>query len=289
MPNENMPSLDRVKLTVLVEDSVGKPDLVAKHGLSLLIETASADSKSRVLMDAGPPPDIALHNANVMKADIRSLDAIVISHGHYDHIGGLLRILRNVDRPIPVVVHPLAFTPKFAFRPKLKFIGPEFNHNSVRDAGGVLLLVRNSVPIATGIVTTGEIPRETDFEQVEGFWTVNDQRLVQDQMTDDQALLINMREKGIVIISGCAHSGIINTVRHAQKMVGTNNIHAIIGGCHLASADDRKIQATLDHLIRLQPKWLYPCHCTGSKATRRLLDSFDERCRLIRTGDVIEL
>ena len=289
MLNQIMPSVDRVKLTVLVEDSVNKPDLTAKHGLSFLVETASAGSNSRILMDAGPPPDIALHNANVLKADIRHLDAIVISHGHYDHAGGLVEILRNVRRPTPVVVHPLAFAPKFSLKPDLRFIGPDFDQRSVRDARGVLLLARNSVAIATGVITSGEVSRETDFEKVEGFWTVKDQRFAQDQMTDDQALLINVREKGLVILSGCAHSGIVNTVRHAQKMVGTNNIHAIIGGCHLENADDKRIQATLDQLIRIQPKWLYPCHCTGSKAMNRLLDSFGERCKTTRTGDVIEL
>jgi 7,8-dihydropterin-6-yl-methyl-4-(beta-D-ribofuranosyl)aminobenzene 5'-phosphate synthase len=289
MLNQSMPSVDRVKVTVLVEDSVNKPDLTAKHGLSFLVETTSAGSNSKILMDAGPPPDIALHNANVLKVDISHLDAIVISHGHYDHAGGLVEILKDIRRPTPVVVHPLAFAPKFSLKPDLRFIGPDFDQRSVRDARGVLLLARNSVPIATGVITSGEVSRETDFEKVEGFWTIKDQRFAQDQMTDDQALLINVREKGLVIISGCAHAGIVNTVRHAQKIAGTNSIHAIIGGCHLANADDKRIQATLDQLVKIQPKWLYPCHCTGSKATHRLLDSFDERCSPIRTGDVIEL
>jgi 7,8-dihydropterin-6-yl-methyl-4-(beta-D-ribofuranosyl)aminobenzene 5'-phosphate synthase len=284
-----MPSVDHVKLTVVVEDSVNKADLTAKHGLSFLVETTSAGSSSRILMDAGPPPDIALNNANLLKVDFRNLDAIVISHGHYDHAGGLLGILRWIRRPTPVIVHPLAFAPKFSVRPDLKFIGPDFDQRSVRDARGVLLLARNPVPVATGVITTGEVSRETDFEKVEGFWTVKDQRFVQDQMTDDQALLINLREKGLVIISGCAHSGIVNTVRHAQKTVGTKNIHAIIGGCHLENADDTRIQATLDELLKIQPNRLYPCHCTGPKAINRLLDAFGERCKTTHTGEIIEL
>jgi 7,8-dihydropterin-6-yl-methyl-4-(beta-D-ribofuranosyl)aminobenzene 5'-phosphate synthase len=284
-----MPSADHVRLTVLVEDTVNKPDLVAKHGLSILVETTSADSKSRILMDAGPPPDVALQNANVMKADIHSLDAIVISHGHYDHAGGLIQILRSIGRPTLVVVHPLAFVPKFAYKPNLTFIGAEFNHESVRDAGGVLLTARNSVPIATGVIASGEIPRETDFEKVEGFWTVATERFLQDMMTDDQSVVVNVREKGLVIISGCAHAGIINTVRNAQKIAGTEDICAIVGGFHLADASDEKIEATLDQLSRIQPKRLYPCHCTGSRAMNRFLDSFGERLVAVRTGDVIKL
>jgi 7,8-dihydropterin-6-yl-methyl-4-(beta-D-ribofuranosyl)aminobenzene 5'-phosphate synthase len=289
MPDENMFSVDRVKLTILVEDSIGQPNLVAKHGLSILIETWSADSKSRILMDTGPTPDAALHNANLMKLDIRRLNAIVISHGHYDHTGGLIQILRNTGRPTLVVAHPLAFAPKFSYKPNLSFIGTEFDPESVRDAGGVLLIARNTVPIATGVVASGEIPRETDFEKVEGFWTTADGRFLQDMITDDQSVTINVREKGLVIISGCAHAGIINTVRNAEKIAGTHNICAIVGGFHLANASGKRIDATLDHLLRIQPKQLYPCHCTGSTAMNTFMKSFGERVAPVRTGDIIEL
>jgi 7,8-dihydropterin-6-yl-methyl-4-(beta-D-ribofuranosyl)aminobenzene 5'-phosphate synthase len=289
MPNRSLPSADHVRLTVLVEDTVDKPYLIAKHGLSILVETTSADSKSTILMDAGPPPDVALQNANVMKVGIHSLDAIVISHGHYDHAGGLIQILRSIGRPTLVLAHPLAFAPKFAYKPNLKFIGAEFNHESVRDAGGVLLTARNSVPIATGVIASGEIPRETDFEKVEGFWTVAGEHFLQDMMTDDQSVVINIREKGLVIISGCAHAGIINTVTNAQKIAGTEDIYAIIGGFHLANASNKRIEATLDQLSRIQPKRLHPCHCTGSRAMNRFLESFGERLAAVRTGDVIEL
>ena len=240
-------------------------------------------------MDTGPPPDIALNNAELLKVDLRNLNAIVISHGHYDHVGGLLEILEKIHRPTPVVVHPLAFAPKFSLTPDLKFVGPDFDQRSVRELNGVLLLARNSVPVATGVVTTGEISRETEFEKVEGFWTVQNQRFVQDQMIDDQALLVNLREKGLIIVSGCGHSGIINTVRHAQKIVGIRNIHAIVGGCHLANANQEILQATIDELLKIQPDQLYPCHCTGLKAINKFLHVFGERCRTIHTGDIIEL
>jgi len=288
---EAMPSVEKLRITSLVEDSVSmeKPNLIAKHGLSFLVETSAAGTSSRILMDTGPPPDIALQNADVINADTRKVDAIIISHGHYDHAGGLLKILKRIGHPIPVVAHPKAFNPKFACKPSLRFIGLEFDQSSIRADGGVLLLARNSVKILNGVVTSGEVTRETTFEKTEGFWTVEDERFIEDPIIDDQALLINVKDKGLVVITGCAHSGIINTVKHAQKVTGINNVYAIAGGLHLAKADDKRIQASVDELARINPKLIYPCHCTGSKAIHQLLSVLGDRCKPIQTGDVVQL
>jgi 7,8-dihydropterin-6-yl-methyl-4-(beta-D-ribofuranosyl)aminobenzene 5'-phosphate synthase len=285
----NVPSADQVRLTLLVEDTLNSPNLVAKHGLSILVETGSADSKSRILVDAGPPPDVAVHNANVLGANIQNLDAIVITHGHYDHAGGLAQILGNMGRPTIVVAHPLAFAPKYAYRTNLKFIGLEFDQELVKHVGGVLLTARNSVPLATGVVASGEIPRKTDFETVDGFWTVRSEHFCQDTMLDDQSVIINLRDKGLVVISGCAHAGIINTVRHAQSVTGTDDVYAIVGGFHLADASTNRIEATVDDLLRIQPKRLYPCHCTGTRAINRFVEAFGEQVVPAGTGDILEL
>ena len=236
----SMPPVDRVRLTVLAEDTVNKrrSHLVAKHGLSLLVETTVAGASTRILMDAGPPPNVALRNATAMRARVRELDAIVISHGHYDHIGGLLQILKRSSRRIPIVAHPKVFGPKFAFKPNLQFIGPDFDQSSVKAAGGILVLARNPVMIAAGVTTSGEIARETNFEKTEGFWTVEDDRFVEDPMNDEQALLINVKDKGLVVITGCAHSGIINTLKQAQKTSSVDDIYAVVGGLHLEKAAD---------------------------------------------------
>jgi 7,8-dihydropterin-6-yl-methyl-4-(beta-D-ribofuranosyl)aminobenzene 5'-phosphate synthase len=286
----SMPSADRVRLTVLAEDTVSKrkPHLVAKHGLSLLVETTTAGVETRILMDAGPPPNVALHNAAAMGARVRELDAIVISHGHYDHIGGLIQILKRNRRVIPVVAHPKVFGPKFAFKPNLQFIGPDFDQPSVKAAGGILVLAHNPVMIAAGVTTTGEIAREIDFEKTEGFWTVEDNRFVEDPMNDERALLINVKDKGLVVITGCAHSGIINTLKQAQKTSSVGDIYAVVGGLHLEKASDTRIKQTVDEISRIDPKVIYPCHCTGSKVMDRLRE-LRRDCRRIQTGDTVEL
>jgi 7,8-dihydropterin-6-yl-methyl-4-(beta-D-ribofuranosyl)aminobenzene 5'-phosphate synthase len=286
----NLLPVDHVRLTVLVEDSVSpkRSSLTAKHGLSFFVETSVAGAENRILMDAGPPPDVALRNADILRINLQQTDAIVISHGHYDHAGGLIEILKHTPNSIPVVAHPLIFGPKFTFKPNLKFIGSAFDRATVTAAGGILLLARNPVRIASGVMTTGEVERVTNFEQSERFWKVEDEHFVEDSMVDDQALLINVKNKGLVVITGCAHAGIINTLRHAKKATGINDVYAIAGGMHLMNANDNRIQATLDELVPMNPQRVYPCHCTGSKATQRLLGVFNY-CKPIQTGDIINL
>ena len=143
--------------------------------------------------------------------------------------------------------------------------------------------------ISDDIATTGEIKRTTTYEKPQGFWIVKKERLIEDLMIDEQALILQTKDKGLVILSGCAHSGIINTVRHAKNLMGVSKVHAIIGGFHLAPLSRETVNATLEDLIEINPAYIYPCHCTGSKNIGRLSKFFGERCQPLRTGDVIEI
>ncbi|MCW4014922.1 MAG: MBL fold metallo-hydrolase [Candidatus Bathyarchaeota archaeon] len=280
-----------VSITVLLEDTKNsaKPKLQAKHGLSFCINATVNDKNVKVLMDTGPSPDVLLNNVEQLNVNLEDADVVVLSHGHYDHTGGLIVALKQIKKRVPVIGHPTLFDPKFSMMPHLRSIGAPFRRSDVEFVGGVPLLVTGSVKIADGITTTGEVPRTTSFEAVRGFWTVPDKSLVDDIVIDDQSLIVNVEGKGLVVIAGCAHAGIINTINYAKKITGNSKVHAVLGGFHLISADDKKIQTTVDELEKLDLKFVGPCHCTGKKAVKKMCETFGDRCRVLCTGDIVEL
>jgi len=279
------------RLTFLIENSANKRDkgLVAKHGLSVLVEGEVNDAHVRVLMDSGPSAEALLNNVDVLGVNLRKIDAVLLSHGHYDHTDGLIGVLKNVNKFVPVIAHPKIFNPKFSTtRRKLRFIGAAFTQSELRNYGGIPLLARNPVSIAKGITTTGEIERVTAYEKVNGFFTVEREQFIKDDMIDDQALVVSLEGKGLVVVTGCAHAGIVNTILHAQKMLKTKKVYAVLGGFHLVDASKERIKATIEDLKKLNIKFLGPCHCTGKKALKTLKEAFGDKCRILKTGDVIK-
>ncbi len=281
--------MESLRIRVLVEDK--KPmeasNLIAQHGLSLLIAAQKGDTIS-VLMDTGSSPEVISNNINKMNIEL-GLDAIVLSHGHYDHVGGLLEVLRSSDKRVPVIAHPKAFNPKIAIKPRIRLVGSSFKVQDIEAEGGVPLLASNPLAIGEGCLTSGEIDREKEYERLEGVLTVHDGKFVEDDMRDDQALIIDLQEKGLVVVTGCAHSGIVNTVFHAQRLTSKNSIYAIVGVFHLYNAKEERITKTVDDLVDFDPKVVVPCHCTGKSAIKWLMEAFGNRCKPVQTGDTINL
>ena len=284
--------IEEVQLKILVEDTKnpGKPWLWAEHGLSVLVKVKMGKNEASILLDTGASGKTVLHNAYKMNVDFCKVDAVVLSHGHYDHTGGLLDILKCVGKPVPIVTHPEALKVKFEVKPRMRLVGIPFTLSQVEECGGRLLLSKHVAPLADHVLATGEIERVNDFEDVSArFMTIRNDKFVHDEMLDDQALVIDYADKGLMIITGCAHAGIVNTVKYAQKITGKSRVYAVIGGFHLVDANEERIEKTIQAFREFAPRFIGPCHCTGEKAIKRFKEEFGESFMEIHVGTVLKL
>jgi 7,8-dihydropterin-6-yl-methyl-4-(beta-D-ribofuranosyl)aminobenzene 5'-phosphate synthase len=164
------------------------------------------------------------------------------------------------------------------------------SREEIEKAGGDLFLTRDPVKLMSGITTTGEVKRQTDFEQVGiALKTIDGEEVVDDQMLDDISVVANVKGKGLVIVTGCSHAGIVNIAKHAMELTGCEKIEGIIGGLHLIDAPDGRIKRTVEELSKLNPEWICAGHCTGFKAQVELYLAFKERFSPLHTGMQFEI
>ncbi len=255
---------------------------LAEHGLSLLVSVWEKGNRHTILFDAGYTSIGVPHNLKQLGMDIKKtgIECIVISHGHMDHTGALYPILEMLSGPIPLVAHPGVFSsPRYVIRDNgerdlfpLTLIKSDLEDRGVEivESKGPTLIADNT------ILVTGEIERSTDFEI--GFpngFMEQDGKIVKDPVSDDQSLVINLKDMGLVIISGCAHAGIINTLLYAKKITGIDNLQMVMGGFHLSGpVFEPIIEKTIIELKKANPKIIVPMHCTGWKAIKRLSEAF---------------
>lgn len=261
-----------VHVMTLVENSVHRADLVAEHGLSFWIETASA----RILFDTGQGHAL-FHNAPRQGIDLRRTTAIALSHGHFDHTGGLQQAL-NHARQAQVFFHPDAFAKKWSGNGSVHEVGlPHISRRTVEKRATEAVETLEPTAVASGIYLTGPVPRLTDFEDVGGRFYLDDQAEKDDPLYDDQSLYFDTPD-GVVVVFGCAHAGVINTLKHIQEITDGRPIHTVMGGMHLLNADDDRIERTIDFLRELDVKQIGPAHCTGRKATQAIWQALGDRC-----------
>jgi len=272
------------KITVVVENTAGGRGLLGEHGLSFWIEL----SGKHVLFDTGQG-HVLLSNARRLGIRFDHIDAVALSHGHYDHTGGLGDVLRN-SRATTVYAHPAAFEAKYARNADgiARDVGmPGLDEEMIRDMAEVVL-VEGPTEVCSGLYLTGPVPRTTDFEDTGGDFFKDQTCKEPDQLVDDQAAFIET-QVGTVVVLGCAHAGVINTLRHVQALTDNGPIHTLIGGMHLVHAGTERMDKTVAELRRLDVKRLLPCHCTGMAAIARLWQEFPGRCDACHVGTVVEV
>lgn len=273
----------KLRITTLVEDTAGGRGLLAEHGLCFWIELG----ERKIIFDTGQGL-VLTGNARKLGVPLEQAEAVIISHGHYDHTGGLSEILRLAGNR-RVYAHPDALAPKYARRPDgtISEIGlPMLNENKIRGQAG-LILTEKPVEIGEGLFLTGPVPRRTDFEDVGGHYFTDAACSQPDALTDDQSAFIETPE-GTVVILGCAHAGVINTLDYIRALTGNRRIHTLLGGMHLLAAGARRMSKTLTEFRCLDLKRLIPCHCTGIVATARMWHEYANKCALCSVGSVLD-
>ncbi|MGD8961281.1 MAG: MBL fold metallo-hydrolase [Desulfobacterales bacterium] len=265
----------KIKITTLVENTVGiggSRELIAEHGLAFLIETGT----QRILFDTGQY--LALeNNTRVLGEDLATIDTVVLSHGHYDHAGGLKHLLAcNSD--FSLYAHPGVFARKIVKRKRqYRKVGISVSKDELVQKGIRLCLSTAPVELTPEIMTTGEIPLASSFESVaEGFFVEKNGRRDPDALADDLALILKTA-RGAVVVLGCSHRGIINTLQHVSKITGQKRIYAVLGGLHLVKATAAKLETIMYHLQRFDLQRIVVGHCTGNHAIQALYARFKDK------------
>lgn len=255
----------------------------AEHGFSVMVRTGSGDSWNTMLFDFGFSADGAACNAKLLGVPMHEIGSMALSHGHSDHTGGIEQLTGMIDRNgIPLFCHPRVFTPSRYLEPLAgRFMHfPRFDRNPLDDQGIKIVETAEPLPLpGNHVLFLGEIPRKTDFEK--GFpiaFREADGKKEWDPIEDDSAIAINLKGKGLIVISGCAHAGIVNTVIHAKQVTGIERVHTVMGGFHLTGPlFEPIIERTADELLRLDPDFIVPCHCTGRKAIMFMEQAMPDR------------
>ena len=295
----HLPEIDRLRVTSVVDnyldlllkdhgpakrrprgDRTYERCLCSEHGLAELVESRSGGDAFPLMFDFGASPQVFLHNLDLLVhdwgVDLSAISTMVLSHGHWDHFGGLLAFLAEHRHALPEQAHLYAGEDAFLARwqqsPRQspRDMG-ELDEHAVAAHGVDVVKITQPQVLSGHAMLSGEIARTTDYEIIPDVMRVErDGQDIHDTLPGEQALVYHLRGKGLVILTACGHAGVVNTVRHAQEATGVDEVHAVIGGFHLSGAPEERIERTADDLIALNPDIIVPMHCTGIETIEAL-------------------
>ena len=275
-----LPTTETPRVAAAAVEEGQTPDVpLAEHGFSAMIGLRWGDREHRVLFDTGMSPDGLVENLRRLGYSPKDLEAIVLSHGHFDHTTGMDGLMRTLGRAsMPVYLHPEAWSRRRLLLPgREPFELPTPSKSAIEGAGfQVIDETQPSFLLDRSLLITGEVDRTTEFEKgmpIQQAW--RDGEWQPDPLVlDDQAAVLNVRDKGLVVITGCGHAGIINILRYARKLTGIGRVYAVLGGFHLGYPFDAIIPHVCDALAEIRPQVIVPAHCTGWKAVHALAARF---------------
>lgn len=302
MEKQNLQAVERVEIVILADNysdillppgpCVARPPLakdnviatdtvLAEHGLCLLVRLEAQGKTHSVLLDTGYCEKTVPHNLKYLDLTLDGVAAVVLSHGHMDHTGGLEAVLEMTGKGTRLIVHPDAFSDRSIALPTGDTIGfPGFPSRQILEGWGADV-EENKAPLLIAddtVLVTGEVARTTAFEKgMPNALIKKNGGFEPDTFTDDQSLVVHLAGKGLVVISGCAHSGIINSVEYAKAITGQDQIHGVIGGFHLTGpAMAPNIAPTVERLARIPMQAICPMHCTGFEAIESIREQMPE-------------
>ncbi|MEA1872551.1 MAG: MBL fold metallo-hydrolase [Chloroflexota bacterium] len=306
MSELNLQEVDKLEVTVLIDnytdalllqgtDIVKRPMTpppnlpLAEHGFSCLLKVYRGAEEHVALLDAGVSSACFFHNARVLNVDLSKIEAVVLSHGHLDHFGALVDFLNKAAKGIPVVLHPDAFLQRCLNNPITgqRVELPRLDEAALKETGAVIHKIKEASTLFSDLVLiSGEVRRVTDFEK--GFpWAeakIDDEWVV-DPFHDDQGVAVKVKGKGLVVIGGCSHAGIINTVKHLQAAAETSKVHAVLGGFHLTGPIfEPIIGPTIEEMKKISPDFVMPMHCTGWQAINQFAREMPQQFVLTTVG-----
>lgn len=284
---------ETITRAIPVKDNKITNSILAEHGFSVLVTVTFDGQRRSILYDFGYSSRTVMHNVNALDVDLNSIESLALSHGHLDHFGGLETLAKMIGKKgMDLVLHPAAFKSPRYFKPfdEVKIDMPSLKREPLVQAGINIIETSKPHSFAEGhIFSTGEIPRRTEYEKgVPYLFCLHDGVERLDPIEDDMALMVNVKDKGLVVLTGCAHAGVVNTVNYAKELTGESNIHLIMGGFHLTGPDFEQVTPLVTEAFQaMNPRYIVPTHCTGREAIMHMEKEMPQQFLLNMSGTLL--